>query len=325
MIDIIVRIMVEVISILGMATKEMKQGRMKKYVKKLIGKTNIEDALKRLDKLTNEEVRMVTAQVLEATHTVDDGVGRVGDRVLDVSNKVAGVDDRVARVDNRVGRVEDKVDQVKRNQLRQDLRKWLSPSDPSINHNIACGAHRKQRADWFFQGSIFAEWKSDGSLLWLHGKPGSGKSVLCSAIIQDIIALRTDGLVSMAYFYFDFRDIDKQNRRDLLPSLLAQLSDQSHRHCDILDNLYLKHGSGAQKPSEDELIQCLKDMLTLPDQQPVYLIIDALDECPDTSGLPSPREQVLDVVRELVQLSSPNLRLCVTSRPEIDIRRALEP
>jgi hypothetical protein len=65
-------------------------------------------------------------------------------------------------------------------------------------------------------------------------------------------------------------------------------------------------------------------MLTLRDQQPVYLIIDALDECPDTSGMPSPREQVLDLVKELVELSSPNLRLCVTSRPEIDIRRALE-
>ena len=129
----------------------------------------------------------------------------------------------------------------------------------------------------------------------------------------------------MAYFYFDFRDINKQNRRDLLPSLITQLSDQSHRHCDILNDLYFRHRSGAQKPSEDELIQCLKDMLSLPDQQPVYLVIDALDESPDTSGMPSPREQVLDLVKELVELSSPNLRLCVTSRPEIDIRRALEP
>jgi len=129
----------------------------------------------------------------------------------------------------------------------------------------------------------------------------------------------------MAYFYFDFRDINKQNRRDLIPSLVIQLSDQSHRHCDILNRLYLRLGSGAQKPSEDELIQCLKDMLTLTHQQPVYLIIDALDECPDTSGMPSPREQVLDLVKDLVELSSPNLHLCVTSRPEIDIRRTLEP
>ena len=128
----------------------------------------------------------------------------------------------------------------------------------------------------------------------------------------------------MAYFYFDFRDIHKQNRRDLLPSLITQLSNQSHRHCDILNRLYLKHENGEQKPSEDELIQCLKDILTLPDQQPVYLIIDALDECPDTSGMPSPREQLLDLIIELIELSSPNLRLCVTSRPEIDIGRALE-
>ena len=66
-------------------------------------------------------------------------------------------------------------------------------------------------------------------------------------------------------------------------------------------------------------------MITLPDQPPVYLIVDALDECPDTSGLPSPREQVLDLVKELAGISSANLRLCVTSRPEIDIRRTLEP
>ena len=129
----------------------------------------------------------------------------------------------------------------------------------------------------------------------------------------------------MAYFYFDFRDINKQSRHDLLPSLATQLSDQSYRHYSILNDLYLRHGSGAQKLSEDELIQCLEDMITVPDQQPVYLIVDALDECPDTYGMPSPREQVLDLVNELVELSSPNLRLCVTSRPEIDIRCALEP
>ena len=56
------------------------------------------------------------------------------------------------------------------NQLRQDLLKWLSPPDPSTNHNIACGAHHKKTAEWFFGGSIFTGWKSTGSLLWLHGK-----------------------------------------------------------------------------------------------------------------------------------------------------------
>jgi hypothetical protein len=82
---------------------------LEKYLKKLIGRTDIEDALKRLEKLTNEEVRMATAQVLKVTHTVDDRVRVVDNKVLDVDNKVAGVDDRVARVDERVVGVDDHV------------------------------------------------------------------------------------------------------------------------------------------------------------------------------------------------------------------------
>jgi hypothetical protein len=129
----------------------------------------------------------------------------------------------------------------------------------------------------------------------------------------------------MAYFYFDFRDVNKQKRRELLTSLVTQLSARSDRNCDILYALYLKHDSGGQKPSEDELAQSLKTMISLPDQHPTYLIIDALDECPNMSGMPSPREQVLGILKELVELSLPNLRICVTSRPEVDIRNALEP
>ena len=129
----------------------------------------------------------------------------------------------------------------------------------------------------------------------------------------------------MAYFYCDFRDTSKQNRRDLLSSLVIQFSARSDPYCDILSRLYLKLDSGAKQPSEDELIRCLKGMVALPNQSPVYIIIDALDECPDSSGLPTPREQVLDLLKDLVNLSVPDLHLCVTSRPEIDIRTALEP
>ena len=56
------------------------------------------------------------------------------------------------------------------NQLRESIHKWLSSPDPSTNHNIACGTHHKKTATWFFQGSIFQEWKSTASLLWIHGK-----------------------------------------------------------------------------------------------------------------------------------------------------------
>jgi hypothetical protein len=56
------------------------------------------------------------------------------------------------------------------NQLRDSIHRWLSPPDPSTNHNIACGTYHKKTAFWFFEGTIFREWKSTGSLLWIHGK-----------------------------------------------------------------------------------------------------------------------------------------------------------
>ena len=133
------------------------------------------------------------------------------------------------------------------------------------------------------------------------------------------------GQASMAYFYFDFRDISKQHWHDLVPSLLIQLSALSGFHCDILSRYYSDHGDGARQPSDDSLTRCLKEMLTLPNQHPIYLIIDALDECSNTSGIPSPRDQVLRLLKELVDLQLPNLHICVTSRPEVDIRDVMEP
>ena len=59
-------------------------------------------------------------------------------------------------------------------------------------------------------------------------------------------------------------------------------------------------------------------------QLPTYIIMDAVDECPNVSGIPTPREQVLELVKDLIDLGLPNLHLCVTSRPEIDISITLE-
>jgi len=129
----------------------------------------------------------------------------------------------------------------------------------------------------------------------------------------------------MAYFYFDFRDAKKQHWNDLLSSLIIQLSSQSDPCCDILSHLYKAHKEGAEQPSNRDLTRCLKQMLTLPDQCPIYLIMDALDESPNTSGIPSPREMVLQLLKDLIDLSLPNLHICVTSRPESDIRNVLEP
>ena len=131
------------------------------------------------------------------------------------------------------------------------------------------------------------------------------------------------GQASMGCFYFDFQDASKQHGHDLLTSLLFQLSARSNPRCDILSRLHAAHDGGARQPAGRELTKCLKKMLTLPDQRPIYLITDALDESPDIFGIPSPREEVLQLITELVELRLPDLHICVTSRPQADIQVVL--
>jgi hypothetical protein len=129
----------------------------------------------------------------------------------------------------------------------------------------------------------------------------------------------------MAYFFFDFKDTGKQDCRALLSSLLVQLSDRSEKLCDVLLALRSAHQDGSEQPTNDSLARCLKDMLTIIGPMPIYLIVDALDECPNDSGIPSSREKVLKLVKELVGLHHPNLHMCITSRPEFDIRTTIGP
>ena len=151
-------------------------------------------------------------------------------------------------------------------------------------------------------------------------------SSISSAIIQHLVTLREAGSATVAYYYFDFRDVDKKYRRGLLSSLLLQLSSRSTPCFDILSRLYSSHNDGKEQPNERALVQCLKDMLVAQSssQLPTYIVIDAVDECPNVSGIPTPREQVLELVKDLIDLGLPNLHFCVTSRPEIDISITLE-
>jgi hypothetical protein len=238
----------------------------------------------------------------------------------------------------------------------------LFTPDPWVNHNLARKAHHRGTATWFTQGDTFNNWKSTASLMWIHGLRlyisfvssfpivdglfydswiwkkcalvcVNTSTVYCfggltlsisSTIIQEVRDVCQTGLATLAFFYFDFCDAAKQDIRSLLSSLLVQLSNRSNIFCTILFELFAAHDRGSQQPSEDALLECLKDMLTLPGHGEIYIVIDALDECPNFSGYPTPREQVLLIVEELVELHLPHIHFCILSRPEVDIRDALE-
>ena len=137
--------------------------------------------------------------------------------------------------------------------------------------------------------------------------------------------MRDFGLASLAMFYHDLRDVQKQDLRGLLSSVLVQLCHQSDPYCAILSKLYCEHANGSRQPSNDALVCCFDNMVNLPQQAPIFLIVDALDECPNSSGLPTSRQEVLLFINDLVDSQLPNLHICVTSRPEVDITQALFP
>jgi hypothetical protein len=129
----------------------------------------------------------------------------------------------------------------------------------------------------------------------------------------------------VTYYYFDFRDTAKRDVRGLLASLLSQLVDDSDSCRDTLYQLYKTCRDGSEQPSESALAQCLKSMIDLPGQVPIFVIVDALDECPNNAGTPSALEKVLKFVRDLIGSNHPNLFVCITSRPEHDINTSLNP
>ena len=137
--------------------------------------------------------------------------------------------------------------------------------------------------------------------------------------------MREMGLVTVSMFYFDFRDRGKQDLRHLLSSIIVQFCGSSDQFSAILSTLYESHDRGSRQPSKERLIECLRSMLRLPGQGAIFLIIDALDECPNSSGYPTSREDVLGAFQALIELKLPPVHICITSRPEIDIREVLEP
>ncbi|KAH9960939.1 hypothetical protein BC827DRAFT_1206419 [Russula dissimulans] len=138
MTELLGKIMAQVLSILALSTKAMKERRIKKFLKRLVGRTDVEVALHRLDILTKEEALMTATRSLEVTHHVDGNVAVIKDFTHDVRDNVRVVEDVTRRVDGNVKSTKDAMDELKRNQSREKLQSWLCPPNPSINHNIAC-------------------------------------------------------------------------------------------------------------------------------------------------------------------------------------------
>ena len=171
---------------------------------------------------------------------------------------------------------------------------------------------------WFLKSQMFSNWKiSPGSLLWLYGIPGCGKSVLSSTIIEAINShSSSESDWAVLYFFFDFNDEKKQQTDKMVQSLTVQLSSQNISVPQSLLSLYKSCANGERQPAYHSLVNTLHEMLAGFNR--TYIVLDALDECEKWPFL-------LSLIEKLASWRDLNLHILVTSRKERDIEELIEP
>lgn len=150
----------------------------------------------------------------------------------------------------------------------------------------------------------------------MYGKAGCGKTILCFTAIEDIRSTcEQDVDTSFAFFYFSFSDERKQSGRDLLCSLVVQLGWREPG----LSMLHQAYGDAKRSVlGPDELERIL--LASIRSCSTVYLLTDALDECPIDHET---RRGVLERLERLTQ-DAPNLKIFAASREVDEIRKKME-
>ena len=207
---------------------------------------------------------------------------------------------------------------IKDNQLSSAIREWLEPPDAFLDLNSARKKRTVETGRWLIDGTPFLEWvSSPGSLLWLYGFAGCGKSVLCSTAIEYVLnQQKGNPSIAVAFFFFRFDGQQKQNVSGLLRALVWQLSAYQNDKHGTLSRFYESHKQGSL--TEDLLLDCLIDIAKTLDT--VHIIIDALDESPREKH----RGEVLQILCDLKARIGSNAHFLVTSRDEVDIREVFE-
>ncbi|KAI9838432.1 MAG: hypothetical protein M1837_002487 [Sclerophora amabilis] len=202
-----------------------------------------------------------------------------------------------------------------RNEDFQSFLEWLCHVDVSARHNEARRKHEPTTGAWLLEDLDYASWKrSPHSILWLHGIPGCGKTILSSIVIADMQNVCNKQNGKIAYFYFTFDDRERATVECMLRSILAEFIREGASCSEALQKIYAQK----LKPTVETLIQELIGIVQTDRDSSFSVILDALDEC-------SERMKLLDALSEVAEQEMPNLHLLMTSRIERDIEDALRP
>lgn len=156
-------------------------------------------------------------------------------------------------------------------------------------------------------------------MIWLHGKPGSGKTVLSSTIINQIRQeYPSSDKVAVVYFYFDFNDAEKQKPVNMIRSLVSQLPEQCSEAFDKLRQDFSSCNDGGRQPGVERLLEVFRDIVQGLDK--TFVILDALDECPERQ-----EQGLFNRIRQIYGFDTPKVHMLLTSRSLTDIEDNLVP
>ncbi|KAJ7048706.1 ankyrin repeat-containing domain protein [Mycena amicta] len=345
--EVVIRILAHLLSVFGLATKEIKHNRFGSYLRTLIGQTDVQELLKKLNNLIGAEQSMGVANAMVFSQEILDHVQGLVlgllhqisfNQAKDTASILAHLDDdlqkamqstkdanthvlqqlsnlHISSADGNERIMKDLVD-LNRRHLDGSVRSWLKAPDARTNHNTARELHNDNTGSWLMRSFEYKSWKStSSSLFWINGKPGAGKTIICSTVIEDLLV--TPGSV-LAYFYFYYGEANKQSLRGMLCSIISQLEEQLLYAPSPVLGLYQKLGSGAHEPSIPELTACLKSLVIALSARPVFIVVDAVDECAKPNDL-------APILHDLLHSGQGCMHVFVTSRPEDSVTKMLWP
>ncbi|KAL4952024.1 hypothetical protein BDW69DRAFT_29203 [Aspergillus filifer] len=202
---------------------------------------------------------------------------------------------------------------------RQRILDWLSNVNFSKFQNDYKILRTKRTGDWLLGSSEYGDWKATpGKFLWLHGPAGCGKSVLCSTVVRDIEETRSvESTVSFSYWYFQHDNKETQDVQAMTRAIIRQLVTQELPKS--LVSLWKEHTEHNREPDQDKFLAVLGDVIDCHTRDDLFLIFDALDECPERK--PRERDSLFEILKYLRDKPGKKIHLLATSRFEEGISR----
>ncbi|CAI6284852.1 unnamed protein product [Periconia digitata] len=268
------------------------------------------------DSLTNVHYHIVIF-LLRVNETLRSGTFKLFRKTfaMAIKKEIQGSLDAIARHTRLLERETELVHhQITHSEIRKRIMDWLSPVD--VMHDSLRA--REKRTDgtchWIFKNRAYLDWRDEKTLdrvLWLSGRPGSGKTVLFSSVVQNLQQNLPEGCV--AHFYIGLGD-NRSEFVNAIATIIAQLvACQSLLSSELVSAFESAARYGRNRLSRaDQPMKVLIHLLQA--QKMTYLALDGIDEC-------------MDLENTLVEISAlskvPNLRILITSRDIPEVRNCL--